>query len=862
MNKYKIILFCILMFLCINIVRAELTDDILGYYNMDEITGNAIDSIKTNTLIQNGSGSVGNNTGIFIGSRGSYSDNDFFINNNILLNYSDSYTVNFWWKKNTSDATGRSLFSSIYSSSQFWFTIYYDASSLRFESFKNGGTYKSATYSPVIPANTWIMVTATWNGSNKNLSLYVNGTFISSSIGTDSNVGLPTGIYVGRNSAAGAFSDEDLIDDLVIYNRTLLSSELKTIYDNGTIGNSFFNMINPIKLKSQTITNTYWNTPTINLTWNVTGANNATLKLYKNKIVNQTLFYQPTNYHIIYITNNYLIGDNISYELYFQNNTYNFSSNSSNIQILPPLLNYINIVNTSTIYKQNLICNYSVNNSDIVIIDWFNNENIFISNSIYLNISDYNSSLLNNNLSCRINNTVQSQNYTNYVFSNKIIIGQNITFAAKRLTDNFIITNFSICYTAGCFNTTTNNITIWNYNVSETYYFYNENYQNVNITLTTNISNQSYTFTPYDAQSIQFYFYNQNYIKIDNVSIRFYSLGFNISYNYSTINGSLYVSLIYPDTYQILSSSTGYATNQIFLTIDYNSYNTKNIYLINTSSAILVTYTVLFSSGDAAKNYDVKILKYNTDTLTWEYIQECRTNDLGNCQMYVIEPDFYRYSIFDSNGVSVFNSPNEFVSYSTRDPFIVQKTNNYLQESQYCQYLKSKSQSPVIYTTVGSNQTYNFSLAANWNIASINSICMKLTKNTKYTYYTTEQEIFDDCLYYSINNQVYQNNIILSKDLYTETIYANVSGIYCQINQGTIDLRDTVKDSTNIIFVLIGSIFMMCVGIFLHSIEISLLLEIIWIIICCVIGFLPFTYATIFGLVFIVIMVIMFLRKG
>lgn len=537
----------------------------------------------------------------------------------------------------------------------------------------------------------------------------------------------------------------------------------------------------------------------------------------------------------------YSINDNISCQIKAYNGTFN-TTNSRNITIQPPQLNYINILNTSTIEEQNLTCNYSILHPDNIIIDWLSNVTLFKSNSLYFNMVDYNNSLLNLPLQCRINSTVKSKSYTSYNNSNKIIVGQNITFSAKVNHSSNSVINFSICYSIGCFNTTNGNLTVWNYNVSDTYIFYNSIYELKNVTLTTNILNQSYTFYVWDAQSINFTFYNQNFVKLSNVSVILYNSYFNQSYNYSTDNGNLYVYLLSPSDYEVIATSTGYDSSSTFLTISQNSYQQKNIFLMNSTSSILVTYTLIYSDGSAVISHSLKLLKYDTITSTWQYVQECKTDTTGQCSMYVVEPDYYRYAVFDEFGNNVKTTDNDFVVYSEKTIMVDKSYENLFETLNAINQIKNT----LYYDVSVINNTGDFTIRALWSNSDISKVCMKLyTSNI-----TKRTSLFNDCIEINNQAQIYETGIVLQNLTYSFDIYA----IYSNTNEYTIysqeiDLYKPYEKTGKLGIFLSFLIIVLCTLIGIPSPKRMIFMANIGLIATVIIGINPLSWYAIAGVI-------------
>ena len=480
-----------------------------------------------------------------------------------------------------------------------------------------------------------------------------------------------------------------------------------------------------LQIISKSINPSYWNTPIINLTWNVSGAQNGTITIYRNGIINQSLFYQPIGNNTSQIINIFNIWDNISYELLIENNLGIYFENSNTIQIMPPLTNYISILNNSDIFKQNLTSNISETNKNESLYYWRIN-NTIVKYGLDFNISDYNTSYLGKNITFCINSTVPSQNYSlENCSSNYFTIGQIINFTARRIYDGLQIQNFSICSSLGCVRTTNYYIDLYNYNISDNYYLNTTIYQNMNVTLTSNITYQNYTFTPFDAQSIYFSILNMQGTPINQLStISIYGNYFN--YNLTTLNGYANISLLYPDTYKMTVVSNGYNTNDFYLNIVANTYNQKIVYLSNSSLTTQMRFNV-FEQISGAKLEGYKIIAQYFINGTWNSVAECTTNDQGYCYLNLLKYNFYKYYVYSSSDVitPVKVVPVESANYANDERnFLISLKNNVLDEYSFYDKLTLIDFS---YTNISRNYTFR----AEFSFTNpISSVCIHVYRNT------------------------------------------------------------------------------------------------------------------------------------
>ena len=147
-------------------------------------------------------------------------------------------TVSAWIKDSKKGAGFGTIFSGY--DNKGWSLRTYTSSSNKYllfqATFTQNATYQSVSYS--IPVNTWTYVTATWNSANKTAKLFVNGqevTYYTATAGSGTYTGDSTvDKMIGRLSLANSGqSFNGLIDELAIYNKSLSSAEITSLYNSG-----------------------------------------------------------------------------------------------------------------------------------------------------------------------------------------------------------------------------------------------------------------------------------------------------------------------------------------------------------------------------------------------------------------------------------------------------------------------------------------------------------------------------------------------------------------------------------------------------------------------------------------------------
>jgi trimeric autotransporter adhesin len=238
-----------------------LTDNIVSYWKFDESSGNASDSVGSNTLSPVNSatfaaGKINNAASVSVASSQSFEIADAAQSG---LDFSDNMTISLWiypisWKRDTSDDSIVSKWISDGSSAYnllFW-SAGEGGGQIKFFTSSNGYEYESsvAYCSYDLIENNWYHVVVTKNGTT--VVFYVNGNPVSTSgsaVATIANTTSPFKIGNSRNLNTSGTTGK--IDEVGVWNRAISSSEVTSLYnsgsgiqypfiDNSSINNMFF----------------------------------------------------------------------------------------------------------------------------------------------------------------------------------------------------------------------------------------------------------------------------------------------------------------------------------------------------------------------------------------------------------------------------------------------------------------------------------------------------------------------------------------------------------------------------------------------------------------------------------------------
>ena len=215
-------------------VNAALTDNVYSYWNLNEAaTGNAINSITGSLNLTQTSTTV--TTGIISNGR-TFTNSVLTSTNTTFAGFtSSSFSVGCWIKQNTSVDNDYAVILDKQATSNPWhgWRLFWRTGSVGAVFSIRGGTDVYANGVTNINDANWHFLVGTYNNSNNNVSIYIDGTSSGYSVtspGADYSNTKAFGI--GRESSGvGQFGGT--IDECFLYNRTLTSSEIQQLYNSG-----------------------------------------------------------------------------------------------------------------------------------------------------------------------------------------------------------------------------------------------------------------------------------------------------------------------------------------------------------------------------------------------------------------------------------------------------------------------------------------------------------------------------------------------------------------------------------------------------------------------------------------------------
>jgi RHS repeat-associated protein len=210
---------------------STLVNHLVSYWKFDESSGNASDSVGSNTLTNQGTATYAAakiNNGIQLNGSSQYfsaSDNSTF--------HPAQFSIAAWFKSSSFSA-GQPIiekdYNGTWSQPYLSFMIRIDSASNIEYGLSNGTTYTNNVYTgTTLSTGTWYHIAETYDGST--VRLYLNGSQVDS-FAYSSAVGYSTGNFnVGHNAGGQYFNGT--IDEAGLWSRALTAGEISQLYNSG-----------------------------------------------------------------------------------------------------------------------------------------------------------------------------------------------------------------------------------------------------------------------------------------------------------------------------------------------------------------------------------------------------------------------------------------------------------------------------------------------------------------------------------------------------------------------------------------------------------------------------------------------------
>jgi len=316
-----------------------------------------------------------------------------------------------------------------------------------------------------------------------------------------------------------------------------------------------------------------------------------------------------------------------------------------------------------------------------------------------------------------------------------------VTINATYVFNSTPINNFTINYTGltnGSANTTNGTVQFpamegeYNFFIDAPTYAYD------NITTNTTTPTFNYTFSLYTTNSIYFSFYDVDtglLINYTNITVEIDG-GLGI---YQTSNGTLYIDLITPNTYNMAYAALGYVNNFYIFTINDRSTQAINLTMLNQSNSGEVTLYVYDKLGRRIEGAVIKILRYDSINNTFSTVSTLQTNIEGLVETSLTKDTQYYKFIIDYENETRYTSVPTYI-YGTTLSFYI----DIYAETLVSTFDMGQISGSIYYNNATETATFTFSDVENvatqgcikaydTDLNLINSSCVSSSSGTVYT---------------------------------------------------------------------------------------------------------------------------------
>jgi len=219
----------------------SLGNDLVAYWDMDEVSGTRVDSASSNDLADGSSvgsaaGKLGNGADFELAS----TDYIWTSANQQLNIESHSFTIATWIKIESYSGSGAIATMWNGTNAQSSYYLYTDAadSKVKFYSITGTGTGGQSVFSSAtVSTGAWHFVVADYNRESHSLNLQIDNGTIATTALTNIPIETATNAFViGSHNGGGNYYD-GMIDEMGVWKRTLTTQERTDLY-NGTTGNT------------------------------------------------------------------------------------------------------------------------------------------------------------------------------------------------------------------------------------------------------------------------------------------------------------------------------------------------------------------------------------------------------------------------------------------------------------------------------------------------------------------------------------------------------------------------------------------------------------------------------------------------
>ena len=436
-------------------------------------------------------------------------------------------------------------------------------------------------------------------------------------------------------------------------------------------------------------------------------------------------------------------------ELYNSGNGYNPFANPANFTITATddylstsILNFSVIIN-GTAYQSN------ITSGEVITPYNATDERTF--NITFLNATGY---LQTENTAYNI-----SDSGTSLEFTPLFNLSRHWITVFSAINTTFPVTNYSLVVDSGYYGNTTNGTmlftSLWNTTENGTFYTseFQNNYANQSFEINGSL-NGNYTLYAYGQNSFYLTFYDEiTGLNMSGSTVELELISDIYGNNYSTTNGTIYITALTPSDYIFRYSSDGYFTRTYYQTLVDGSYSVIDLYLLNETyaNARNVTATVLSTLNEELEGATIIAQRYDTDTNSYITREQVDTNFEGKAELHLTNDEYYKF-IIQYEGSTVLTTSPTYI-YEDELTFIVDIGADPTEE-----YFNFQD---ITFTLVFNNATNKFELTYSDSNALASEICL----------YVYDTDVFGDTLHNSSCLSASSGSILVGVDVVNGTTY-------------------------------------------------------------------------------------------
>lgn len=215
----------------------DLTYGLVSYWKLDESSGNASDSVGSNTLTNNNSASYAAgkiNNGVDLETSSSQS---LTCADNASLSITGDMSISLWVKPESLVANQVIIGKWASTSDQRSYAFFINSSGVLRAYISSDGTNANTSKldltATTLSAGTMYYLTFVYDASAGSISLYINGSLNNTSTGHKTSIYNSTSIFGLGNNLEDFDYFDGIIDEAALYNRILTSDEVTSLYNSG-----------------------------------------------------------------------------------------------------------------------------------------------------------------------------------------------------------------------------------------------------------------------------------------------------------------------------------------------------------------------------------------------------------------------------------------------------------------------------------------------------------------------------------------------------------------------------------------------------------------------------------------------------